>query len=45
MTVNLERLLKAGNLRGTISQSCNYQNEAADYNKSRVVTCPLILSF
>lgn len=33
------------NLCGTISQSCNYQKKTAEYNKCRIVTCPLVLCF
>lgn len=32
-------------LRSTVSQSCNCQKKTADHNKSRIITCPLILSF
>ncbi|KAK7848536.1 rrna biogenesis protein rrp5 [Quercus suber] len=40
-----QRKQVAGNLRSTISQCCNCQQKAADHNKSRIITCPLILSF
>lgn len=33
------------NLRSTICNGCDWQKETADYNKSRIISCPLILSF